>query len=944
MKKMFFSLCVACAIGSMHGQETQPNPSLEDYAKKVENFGNGLPQEKVYLHMDNTCYFLGDTLWYKGYVTRTDQGTLTDLSRILYVELLTPDGYLVERQQLEMKDGTAHGAFFLEDSLYAGYYELRAYTRWMLNFGVTEREHSKWSEELFYDGIGGQMSKDFYRDYEKLYSRVFPVFDKNEQPGNYSKQMTVRPLRRYFKQKTGKPEIDLTFYPEGGDLVLGTEGVVAFEINIKEGQHLDAALSILDHQGNQVATGKVTHRGRGTFVIPDVQEGGYTAKFQFSGYDYSVNLPKAVQQGCAMQVSQKHRRLHIRLEGNQLPESDHRLGLQIMNNGVTRHFETVKLKQDGTAEITVSTGDFTSGVHQITLFNNEGRIYAERLVFIQNEQRTASLEVSGVKNMYKPFEPITLELKLKDADHANLSLSVRDHASDEPKYDNGNIMTELLLCSDLKGFVEYPEYYFERQDEEHETALDLLMLVQGWKRYSWKEMAGITPFTLHHMPEDVQTIQGKVRETYSIMSDLEYDNMLAEQRDQRSASEIMTTSTDLAMDAESSSGDTGGDATTYTSDTQSYTTHLNRIKPMKKEVNVFASYIQGEETLDLMQATENGSFYMQTPKLYEQCILMMMADELDVDAEEAMADRTKKDFMNEEAYPNYYVKLDNFYPMFPKKYSFYEDASPFDLNEVTVSEGYTGSFSDRELSTVTISAKKQRSGLRAVDLSKPALVIDAYEAFNHVTDCGFTCGVYDWKKFSKVTALAYVGDMGMDRNYFIQERYDGTPMNLKSEERVFQSIEMANGVTINIEPLARMGQGKREIYRKLQNIDKLYIYTDYAPREQGSEKYSQSNQPDVIIDYHTFEGNAMQRTYRDRYIIFNGYAVCEDFYSPDYSKKPLPEHTDYRRTLYWAPYVAFDKRGEAKVTFYNNSKNTTISIDAEGMGDKKMPLVWSKDE
>ena len=79
-----------------------------------------LPQEKVYLHLDNTCYFVGDTIWYKGYVTRSDKGTLTDMSKILYVELLTPDGFLVERQQLEMPNGTANGAFVLTDSLYAG--------------------------------------------------------------------------------------------------------------------------------------------------------------------------------------------------------------------------------------------------------------------------------------------------------------------------------------------------------------------------------------------------------------------------------------------------------------------------------------------------------------------------------------------------------------------------------------------------------------------------------------------------------------------------------------------------------------------------------------------------------------------------------------------------------------------------------------------------------
>ena len=57
-------------------------------------------QEKIYLQLDNTCYFKGDTIWYKAYTLRADNLKPTDMSRILYVELLTPDGYLVERQQL----------------------------------------------------------------------------------------------------------------------------------------------------------------------------------------------------------------------------------------------------------------------------------------------------------------------------------------------------------------------------------------------------------------------------------------------------------------------------------------------------------------------------------------------------------------------------------------------------------------------------------------------------------------------------------------------------------------------------------------------------------------------------------------------------------------------------------------------------------------------------
>ena len=88
-------------------------------------------QEKIYIHTDNNCYFVGDTIWYKAYVVNADDLKPTTYSNVLYVELLTPDGYLVERQQLYIRDdGSTTCQFALSDSLYSGYYEVRAYTKW----------------------------------------------------------------------------------------------------------------------------------------------------------------------------------------------------------------------------------------------------------------------------------------------------------------------------------------------------------------------------------------------------------------------------------------------------------------------------------------------------------------------------------------------------------------------------------------------------------------------------------------------------------------------------------------------------------------------------------------------------------------------------------------------------------------------------------------------
>ena len=172
-------------------------------ANRLKSFGTKLPQEQVFLHMDNNCYYLGDTIFYKAYVRRSDNGHPTNLSGILYCELLNDDGFLVERQMIPLEKGEGHGNFALADTaLYAGYYELRAYTKWQLNWGVTEQPHSRWAEEYFFNK---DMAEDYYRDYEKLYSRVFPVYNRPASPGDFSQDMTLRPLSAYYKNSAEKP-------------------------------------------------------------------------------------------------------------------------------------------------------------------------------------------------------------------------------------------------------------------------------------------------------------------------------------------------------------------------------------------------------------------------------------------------------------------------------------------------------------------------------------------------------------------------------------------------------------------------------------------------------------------------------------------------------------------------------------------------------------------
>ena len=131
---------------------------------KAAQWNRLYPQEKVYLHLDNAAYFLGETIWMKAYVTRSDTENRSNISRVLYVELISPRGFVVERRKLQVTDGLAWGDIKLTKRiLKAGYYEIRAYTRYMTNWGK--------------------------RNY---FSRVFPVFDKPRSEGDYSR-MSLEP-------------------------------------------------------------------------------------------------------------------------------------------------------------------------------------------------------------------------------------------------------------------------------------------------------------------------------------------------------------------------------------------------------------------------------------------------------------------------------------------------------------------------------------------------------------------------------------------------------------------------------------------------------------------------------------------------------------------------------------------------------------------------------
>ena len=948
MKRLFFLLLLIAtsSISLLRAQQTAVPTTLEGWADRLEAFGKSIPQEQVFVHMDNTCYFLGDTIYYKAYVRRSDTGTPSRLSGVLYAELLNQDGYLVERQQLELQNGQMHGSFVLQDTLYGGYYELRAYTRWQLNWGVTEHPHNKVSEQWFFNK---RMAREYYLDYDKLYSRVFPVFDKPQEPGDFFHEMTLRPLRRQSKIDETSPKPKLQLFPEGGNLVAGVPNRVAFEATSNEGLHLEGKVTVTEGLSNVVAEADIEQRGRGSFVFTPQSGKGYTVTFTGKKGTVKETLPSPDKDGVAIQVINNgagNRTVELKMAGSAASEE---LGMTVMHDGVVLDFQTIPAGTS--ASLPLNEEKLKTGVCQVTIYNNVGRVYADRLFFCrESDFAPSNLTFSGLsKQPVEPFAPVNLSVEGGEPG-ATISVSVCDATHSEYLYDNGNILTEMLLASEIRGFVENPGYFFEKDDEEHNRALDLLLMIQGWRRYDWHTMTTPGAFVLNHKPEQTPLMVGEVNKYMAS----EQESLYADNYQSVSAGEVATDAVSLTGEQQIASNEDndikeaedGGRVTEARAQTETtgpeVTTSRDELarfsqtdKELNRELLVRARFAKpgAEQGIDGEMTTEKHMFSIPSPRFYEGCIFHLAAsDSTKWKGKKHVWEYPSTDRNDKLNYPEFYVRLRPYFPRFVK---------PYDWYQCHLAEAPKGSViapdwvmdGSRLLDEVTIGIKRARLG--KFDPTKPAYVVDAYEAFNATCDAGFCPGVYyGYNRFARDISRTYIGDMNLSRDYILELRIDGKKESNRSAAE--ESRIAIGGVVDGTMPTEtfNLSAKTKEKYNLLKNLGKVYIYTDYSPRREGNSLYDGEDIPIVTVDLHLIDQlESTRATSRDRRYILPGYSAPEEFYQPDYSNKPLPTVKDYRRTLYWNPNLQLDNSGKAEFRFYGNGKQTHLSVSAEGLAN-----------
>jgi len=487
MHKLLTITILAFLFTGISAQDSLAFQNLKKFVVNIQAFNYLYPQEKVYLHFDNTGYYLDETIWFKAYCVTASQHLPDTMSRVLYVELLNPLGKVLDTKKLKIVNGQCHGDFFLNPFNYdylAGFYEIRAYTKWMLNFGE-----------------------------ETIFSRVFPVFNAPQEEGDYSSADMKNTYKAegifpdtYRKNPSKSKKLNVSFYPEGGNLVKDIPSNVAFKATDEKGKGIEITGKVVNSKGRTIADFSSIHHGMGSFVY--TPDGTNKVIVYYDGHEHRVNLPKHIDTGYVLSVDNRNRnalQLKIQKSKELAPDS---LGVSVLCRGDVLYFTTIETAED-TVSLAIPQRIFRAGVNQITLFDRKGEIVAERMIFSQiPDKEKITLTAKTNKTSYRSRERINIDMKANAP--IEFSLAVRDAAHLPPVADYDNLFTNFLLSSELKGFIENPGSYFSSKDTTCIRKLDLLMMVQGWRRYKWQQMSGVERTQLTYDVEKRLKIKGHV--------------------------------------------------------------------------------------------------------------------------------------------------------------------------------------------------------------------------------------------------------------------------------------------------------------------------------------------------------------------------------------------------------------------------------------------------
>jgi hypothetical protein len=507
--------------------------------KAYDTYLKEFPATKVYLHTDRSLYKINETLWFTAYIVDAENKP-AEQQQILFAELIDPKGNVVKRWHIKKQNNQVFkGDFVMGQGNIGGIYKIRAYTSWMRNWGkdayfekeitvqniVTprllmkldfEKEAYSASQEVVAKLEVREPNNEPLSDYNLNYTvsiggkKLFTKTTQTDTEGNAAIRFdlpknlnTIDGLLNIMIDFEGATEsisrsipivlnnVMVQFFPEGGYIMNDTKNNIAFKATNEFGKPADIKGILKNKKGETVSTFESFHQGMGSFELAAQSDEKYTIELT-EPTNQTFDLPKALNTGIGIrQVNQTKEKTSFYIHTS-TPQTIH---LVAEVAGKIQYSQTIPNAKSGIYDIKTDT--FPIGIMKLTVFDAELHPQTERLTFI-NSNRELNIDIKFSKEKYSPGERVNLYFTVKDeigkGVPGHFSLAVVDdkwHTFADDKQDN--ILSYLLMSSELKGEVFEPNFYFKKSKKakkkaKQAKALDYVMMTHGWRRFNWREI------------------------------------------------------------------------------------------------------------------------------------------------------------------------------------------------------------------------------------------------------------------------------------------------------------------------------------------------------------------------------------------------------------------------------------------------------------------------
>lgn len=440
IKQVLRFLFLFFAIITTYSQNKEIEKSFKNYFEYT--------REIPHLQLNKTTFLSGEKIWFQAYVKDQNSNKLHTNTTNLYVSIFEETGKLKDQQLIEIKGGIGKGSIAIDSSFTNKNYYIKASTNWMLNF----KENNSYQQKI---------------------TIVSSTKYKEESVSSFNEE-------DYFEFK---------LFPEGGHYLINAENTVGILLKDANNKGLEIKEGVIENSDGEFIDSFSTNKfglGKASFYLPEDDIYTFIAELP-NGIKIESKIIEPRTIGVLLKTTKTVNNLEILIETNPITAAllkDKSYTLFIHNTKTYKQYNIEFNAENSKYLIVLNKQNLEHGINIITLFNEEQNAISERIIY--NEHQDLFFDVN-ISQLATSKDSIALRVTNNSNEKIHLSASFLPTKTKAYKPTN-TIKSSFILNPYVRGQVENPEYYFNSNNDNRLEELDLLLITQGWSKYSWKNI------------------------------------------------------------------------------------------------------------------------------------------------------------------------------------------------------------------------------------------------------------------------------------------------------------------------------------------------------------------------------------------------------------------------------------------------------------------------